>query len=454
MSKSKQAEYWESLLSAVALFVWFTFRELFDGVIQNRIDVVRYIYPGFFVALFFVLRVDSGLAWITDQDFFRVSNGFRQTLVNIGLFSGWFIWAAERAYHRIKVLTRLRDAFTYCGLESNKKLPAFIDDQSIDEHVRKLKLFANGIPLGKFIANRENLEAHLNISVVKMYEETNDKSRIHIVYAMEGLATMAHLENPTSYQDGEIPVGISFEGPIQVGLRDVGHILVAGQTGGGKSNYLKVVTSILTENNPEAEIYFFDFKGGMELADLTNRLGQDQSNFIKREGTRACTTELAILGVQLATRLTDIAEMKASNLDEYRRNYKAPQMLDSNVKKGDRHKRRYIIIDEIAQLYVRDATIPKEELLAARDAVNRIARQGRAAGVHLIVATQKPDSMSFDQTVKANLPAVLCFPMASQAASVSALGTKRAFDLNPEIKGRAVWKFGPKLTEVQTFIFD
>jgi len=92
-------------------------------------------------------------------------------------------------------------------------------------------------------------------------------------------------------------------------------------------------------------------------------------------------------------------------------------------------------------------------ILAAREAVNRIARQGRAAGVHLIIATQRPDSANFDQTVKSNIPAVLCFPMPSQAASISALGTKRAFDLNPEIKGRAIWKFGSKVCEVQTYLF-
>jgi hypothetical protein len=44
--------------------------------------------------------------------------------------------------------------------------------------------------------------------------------------------------------------------------------------------------------------------------------------------------------------------------------------------------------------------------------------------------------------------------MPSQAASVSALGTKRAFDLNPEIKGRAIWKYGPTMTEVQTYLFQ
>jgi energy-coupling factor transporter ATP-binding protein EcfA2 len=454
MTTSKSKNYWYYFINDCARFVFITVRELYDGIVHDRIDVVRYIYPGVMIALFFILRGDYLVAWVFDVDGLRLPNNLREIIVTIGLASGWLIWAGERSYHRIKVLSRLREAFTYCGLDANKKLPAFIEDQAIDEHVRKLKLFTSGIPLGKFIANRENLEAHLNISVVKMQEEVNDKSRINIIYAMQGLATLAHMENPSEYLDGEIPIGISYEGPIHVNMRDMGHILVAGQTGGGKSNFLKVATSILTQNNPEAEVYFFDFKGGMELADLVNRLGQNYPNFIKREGPRACVSELTTLGEQLATRLSDIAAAKAFNFDGYIKNYSAPVLNDSDIKRPNKHKRRYIIIDEIAQLYARDPSIPKEEILAARDSVNRIARQGRAAGVHLIVATQKPDSMSFDQTVKSNLPAILCFPMVSQAASVSALGIKRAYDLNPEIKGRAVWKFGPKVTEVQTFIFD
>ena len=114
----------------------------------------------------------------------------------------------------------------------------------------------------------------------------------------------------------------------------------------------------------------------------------------------------------------------------------------------------FIIIDEVAQVYVKDNSSTKALKAAAREAINKIARQGRAAGVHLIVATQKPDAQSFDQTVKANMPAILCFPMPNQVSSISVLGTKWAFDLNPETKGRAIYKFGPNLHEVQTYYFQ
>ena len=455
--KSKSAQYWENIFSSATRILWFTVSELYNGIIKERVDVVRYIYPGMGIAMFFVLRGDAFMAWVTGKDWMRVSMGLREFLVYTGLFGGWLIWAGERAFHRAKVLTRLKNAFLYCGLEANKRLPAFIEDKPIDEHVRRLRVFANGIPLKKFQENRENLEAHLNVTIVKMTEDGGDKSRINIVYAMKDLAAEAILQD-VDFQDGEIPIGISYEGPVNVTFRDVAHVLVAGQTGGGKSNFLKVATAVLTKNNPESEVFFLDLKGGMEITDLTNHLGESYLNFFRYEGPKACAKFLSELGGRIETRLMDIAREGASNLDDYlKKKIVASKAAADSGEIGNRespHRRTYIVIDEIAQLYARDPSIAKDELLAARAAVNRIARQGRAAGVHLIVATQKPDSMSFDQTVKANLPGILCFPMVSQAASISALGTKRAFELNPETKGRAVWKFGSKTIELQTYLFQ
>jgi S-DNA-T family DNA segregation ATPase FtsK/SpoIIIE len=383
----------------------------------------------------------------------------REVVVYASLFSGWIIWAGIRAFDRTKLLAKLRDAFLYCGLEINNKVPAFIEDVPIDDHVRNLKLFTQGLSVKKFTDSKDNLEAYLNISIDKMRDENGDKGRINILYAMRPLDTTALLDNVLGFADGEIPIGISYEGPITVNMRDVAHILAAGQTGGGKSNFEKVVTSVLVVNNRGAEVFYLDFKGGMELADLTNRLGEKYDNFHKYEGPKACAKFLSDLGEKIESRLKEIASSGSANLDDYlakRAGENAEPKADDSgiVKEQDVLKRTYIVIDEIAQLYARDPSISREDLAKARDAVNRIARQGRAAGIHLIVATQKPDAQSFDQTVKANLPAVLCFPMPSQAASVSALGTKRAFDLNPEIKGRAIWKYGPTTTEVQTYLFQ
>ncbi len=459
MDNTKPPGYWEKVLMSGANFVWIGSCELFNGIKHDRVDLNRYVYPGIAVAVVFVTRCDLLLTSLMGFQKLALSYKAREIAVYTGLLSGWLIWAGKRAFDRTRLLHRLRDAFLYCSLKAHNRLPAFIDDTPIDDHVRSLRLYTQGIPLQSFIEKKGALESTLNISIVKMREEQGDKGRINILYATAPLSTRSSIENLEAFKNGEIPIGVSYEGPIKVNLKDIAHLLVAGQTGGGKSNFEKLISMVLVTNNPEADVFYLDFKGGMELASLKEKLGDHHSNFHSHEGPRACTKFLGELGDKIEGRLVEIAKSGAANLDDYlvkRLAVKPNAGLDNDgiERPKDILKRTYIVVDEIAQLYVRDPSLAREDLVRARDAVNRIARQGRAAGIHLIVATQKPDAQSFDQTVKANLPAVLCFPMNSTASSVSALGTKRAFDLDPEIKGRAVWKYGPKTTEVQTYLFE
>lgn len=461
MAASKSS-HWESVGLSILRIAWFSVQEFYNGIKHDRIDHYKYTVPGTVFAAALVLRADELVAWITGYEWMVMSYVTKSWVVYSSLAIGWIYWPVERATARSKLLARLRDTFLYCKLEANRKLPAFIEDRPIDNHVRRLRLFTQGISKQKFIEQKESLEAMLNISIVKIDNEAGDKGRINILYAMRPLQTEALLENQRAYRRGDIPIGISYEGPVWLNLPEIAHVLVAGQTGGGKSNFEKVIATTLVENNPEADVYYLDFKGGMELADLTNRLGLENKNFFKYENSRACAEFLASMGENIEERLQEIAGWGAASLEEYQKKSakpnevkdKALDVATQNNRRKKNLKRTYIIIDEIAQLYSKDPSVEKTDLEKARAAVNRIARQGRAAGIHLVIATQKPDAQNFDQTVKSNLPAVLCFPMPSQAASVSAIGSKRAFDLNPEIKGRAVFKHGPQVLEVQTYLFQ
>ncbi len=373
--------------------------------------------------------------------------------------SGLIFFGFEKASARMKLTERLQKAFDYCDLKSGGLYPSFIKDEPVDEYVRQMKLFVPGIPLQRFKDKKIELEAHFNVNIVKMFEEENDKTRINIIYSMRDLPTSVTLDNPASYVDGDIPIGLGYGTEIKINLKDMGHMLVAGQTGGGKSNFLKTVTSILCLNNADADVYFLDFKEGVEMMALKNKLGSTQNNFHTKDGPDKSIEFLGGLGEVLTTRLNEIKNSGAINFDEYLKKQVAavpqinPEYRSGVQNKAEKLKRLFIVIDEVAEVYVKSNSSSKELKTKAREAINKIARQGRAAGVHLIVATQKPDSQSFDQTVKTNMPAILCFPMPSQVASITVLGTKRAFDLNPEIKGRAIYKFGPSLHEVQTYYF-
>ena len=409
---------------------------------------------------YLLFDLDIKLAQFFDSEFYLEANNYKLVLTLFSAASGLIFFGFEKASARMKLMDRLQKAFDYCDLISGGLYPSFIKDEPIDEYVRQMKIFVPGIPLQRFKDKKIELEAHFNVNIVRMFEEENDKTRINIIYSMKDLPSSIVLDNPESYVDGDIPIGKGYASQIKINLKDMGHMLVAGQTGGGKSNFLKTVTSILCLNNEDAEVHFLDFKEGIEMMALKNRLGATQNNFYTYEGSDKSIEHLSKQGDVLTARLNDIKNSGAVNFDEYLKKQVSltdnTQLIDAfdGGNRADKLKRMFIVIDEIAQVYVKDNSSTKALKAAAREAINKIARQGRAAGVHLIVATQKPDSQSFDQTVKANMPAIICFPMPNQASSISVLGTKRAFDLNPESKGRAIYKFGPNLHEVQTYYFQ
>ncbi len=428
-------------------------KEIFDGVRKDRIPAHRYCYLGIFIALGLVAHIDERIA-----RFYHWKNHLpivaRAVLTYGFLTSGWLIWGCRQAFQRNEVLTKLAEAFESAKLKCNGRYPSLVEDVALDSHRRRIRLKTNGVTLSEVVTNREKIEAALNTTIIRVTQEPGDKSRMDIVYSDKDLPREAFLSDREKERlvDAQIPIGLTHAGPIAVNLREIAHLLVAGTSGGGKSNFLKVVSSILAKNNPESEVYFLDFKGGMESADLREAIENMQDNVRYFDGTRKCAQELARLGTVLDLRLQYLAESGAPTLDEYQKASLA-RNASNQFKVKDMEKRCFVVIDELAQLSAKEPGVEKEVLANAKAALNRIARQGRAAGVHLIIATQKPDAANFDQTVKANLPAVLCFPMATQGASVSAVGTKRAYELNPDIKGRAVWKFGPKFEEVQTYLF-
>ena len=112
-----------------------------------------------------------------------------------------------------------------------------------------------------------------------------------------------------------------------------------------------------------------------------------------------------------------------------------------------------MVIDEIAELFLAGAGRNVKDIQTARATVSKLARQGRAVGIHLILGTQRPDARALDTQIKANLPGKVCFQMADVASSMVVLGNGRARNL-PGIPGRAIWQRGLKMFEMQTPYLD
>jgi DNA segregation ATPase FtsK/SpoIIIE-like protein len=112
--------------------------------------------------------------------------------------------------------------------------------------------------------------------------------------------------------------------------------------------------------------------------------------------------------------------------------------------------RLFVVIDEAQLLFTCGPRLSSKSAQAARAAANVLTQQGRAVGIHVIVATQRPDVKAVDSHTKTNLGGQLCFAMNNAQSSISVIGCGRASEIPKDKKGRAIWKYGSEMLEVQT----
>lgn len=186
------------------------------------------------------------------------------------------------------------------------------------------------------------------------------------------------------------------------------HMIVAGATGFGKSEFIKLMISVLIQQKPDhVRLHLIDLKGGSELGPF--RTMKQAVNFARdpKEAKRI---------------LEDIQTDMNTKLDwNFENGVK-------DVKAAGQKERDFIFIDEAADL---------DE--SSRDIVTDIARRGRSAGYRLIYATQYPTNETLPSQVRANIGARVCFRLETNAQSRAVLDEGGAENL-PEIEGRAIFR--------------
>ncbi|MBZ0280338.1 MAG: DNA translocase FtsK [Anaerolineae bacterium] len=195
-----------------------------------------------------------------------------------------------------------------------------------------------------------------------------------------------------------VPLGRDVSGaPLGVDLAQMPHLLIAGTTGSGKSVCIAALASALVLNNmpDQVKLVMLDpkmvelnrFNG---LPHLLGPVETDQERII--EVLRWCTREM---------------DRRYKLLEEY-----AVRNIDSfNARLGRRQKDEYmpyivILIDEIGDLML---SRPDE----TEKLVTRLAQKARAAGMHLVIATQRPSVDVITGLIKANFPSRISFAVAS-----------------------------------------
>jgi S-DNA-T family DNA segregation ATPase FtsK/SpoIIIE len=261
-----------------------------------------------------------------------------------------------------------------------------------------------GVKLTKITALENNLSLDLAAHSIRMEAPIPGKRAVGIEVPNVKPATVrvSSIFLSREWQDRkgslELAIGKDISGtPVVADLDKMPHILVAGQTGSGKSIMINsILTSLLYRNSPaDLKLILVDPKR-VELKpydDIPHLLTPVITEPEK------CISALKWAVAEMERRYHALSEVGKRNIGEY-----------NDFKKEEGMPYIVIVIDELADLM----------MMAARDVealVVRVAQKARAVGIHLVLATQRPSVDVITGLIKANVPTRIAFKTTSQVDS-------------------------------------
>ncbi len=198
-------------------------------------------------------------------------------------------------------------------------------------------------------------------------------------------------------------VGMDITGnPIVGDLAKMPHVLIAGATGSGKSVCINtLITSILYKANPnEVKLIMVDPKV-VELG-VYNGIPHLLIPVVTDPKKAAGALNWAVM--EMTNRYKLFADSNVRNITGYN------ELMEKNNQPEDKLPQIVIIIDELADLMM---VAPKD----VENYICRLAQLARAAGMHLVIATQRPSVNVITGLIKANIPSRIAFAVTSQIDS-------------------------------------
>lgn len=256
---------------------------------------------------------------------------------------------------------------------------------------------------------------------------------VKISYTFKEIVIEEFEKNNKIFREYE-PIGLKGNVPVLIGYNrkgeliwcDLGdgepHLLIAGQTGGGKSTSIRaIITNLILFS--DVNLHLVDLKNGVEL-----RLFAYSSKVF-----HFCRT---INSARVMLQQMDLEVDARYNLF-YK--YNVRDIVDFN-KKFPENKMTYevVIIDEFA-----DLQSDKESI----DSLDSLGRKARACGIHMIISTQRPDSKVLTGSIKANVPTILGLKTTNGVNSNIIIDEKGLENLRG--KGHGLFKRNGKMEEIQ-----
>ncbi len=260
--------------------------------------------------------------------------------------------------------------------------------------VNRITSLADDIALS-LAATRVRIEAPIPGKAAVGVELPNDK--VESVPLRNVLESQEARKHPS-----RIAVGLGKDNSGRYIVADIAkmpHVLIAGQTGSGKSVCINsLIVSILYRATPdEVKLILIDPKV-VELS-VYNDIPHLIAPVVTDPKKAASALEWAV--TEMSGRYKKFAERGVRNIKGY----------NSSLKEGEKPMpQMVIIIDELADLMM---VAPGE----VEDSICRLAQLARAAGMHLVIATQRPSVNVITGIIKANIPTRIAFLVASQVDS-------------------------------------
>ena len=279
------------------------------------------------------------------------------------------------------------------------KIPAIVKDYIKGSRITQYELnLSMGTPISKIKKYLDDIALWLGVDSVRLIS-LPEKTAVGLEVpnnSAETISIKTIFESPEFINSKySIPIGIGktiSNETIISDLADMPHLLIAGATGSGKSVFINtLITSVLYKCSPE-EVKFIMIDPKMVELSGYNGIPHLLAPVITAKEGRYRNIYMALKWAtnEMTARYDKMTELAVRDIDEYN-NYK------------NKLPRIVIIIDELADLML--STLRDE----IENKISRIAAMGRAAGIHLVIATQRPDAKILTGLIKANIPARISF---------------------------------------------
>lgn len=312
-----------------------------------------------------------------------------------------------------------------------------------------------GVKISRIQGLEDDLAQHLKAESVRIIAPIPGKGTVGIEVPNQTKQTVSMRSAICSpeFQNSKAELPVVIGRTIQnqnftFDLAKLPHLLVAGATGQGKSVGLNAIISSLLYRKHPSELKFVLIDPKMVEFSLYSRLEkhflakmESEDETIVTDSKKAVYT-LNALCTEMSNRLELCKNAQAKNIVEYNDKFTKRQL---NPEKGHRFLPYIVvIIDEFADL-----------IMTAKEVeypVMRLAQKARAVGIHLIVATQRPDVKVITGGIKANFPARIAFRVMSMTDSRTIIDMPGANQLIG--RGDMLFRTGGEPVRIQCAFID